>query len=172
MVVRLAIVAACALFAVEAWAINKCIGPDGKAVFQDRPCEGKGEKIDVRPASGASPVAKVGADGKRPMTEAERLEALTAESQKDRRRWDLREQMIPVALRDIATHKQQCQETQQRLADGQYQYRQNLYGKTHAAQIASEMAANAATCETKSRELKENLDSLQAECKAIGCVKQ
>lgn len=35
-----------------AWAVNKCTGPDGKTVFQDAPCAGKGEKIEVRPASG------------------------------------------------------------------------------------------------------------------------
>ena len=40
-----------------AWAINKCIGPDGKAVFQDAPCAGKGEEIKVRPASGSAPAA-------------------------------------------------------------------------------------------------------------------
>jgi len=35
-----------------AWAINKCTGADGKVVFQDLPCAGRGEKIEVRPASG------------------------------------------------------------------------------------------------------------------------
>lgn len=35
-----------------AWAINKCTGADGKVVFQDLPCAGQGEKMDVRPASG------------------------------------------------------------------------------------------------------------------------
>ena len=34
------------------WAVNKCTGADGKVVFQDAPCAGKGEKLDVRPASG------------------------------------------------------------------------------------------------------------------------
>ena len=38
--------------AAPAWAVNKCTGPDGKTVFQDAPCAGKGEKIEVRPASG------------------------------------------------------------------------------------------------------------------------
>lgn len=38
--------------AAPAWAINRCTGADGKTVFQDAPCTGKGEKIEVRPASG------------------------------------------------------------------------------------------------------------------------
>lgn len=43
-----------AFFAVlkNAWAVNKCTGPDGKVSFQDAPCAGKGEHIDARPASG------------------------------------------------------------------------------------------------------------------------
>lgn len=44
--------AAALLAASPAWAINKCKGPDGKISFQDAPCPGQGEKIDVRPASG------------------------------------------------------------------------------------------------------------------------
>lgn len=44
--------AAALLMAAPAWAVNKCTGADGKAVFQDAPCAGKGEALDVRPASG------------------------------------------------------------------------------------------------------------------------
>ncbi|QXL84121.1 DUF4124 domain-containing protein [Comamonas sp. NLF-1-9] len=40
------------LLASPTWAISKCTGPDGKVVFQDRPCDGQGEEIVVRPASG------------------------------------------------------------------------------------------------------------------------
>lgn len=45
-------VAALLLSAAPVWAVNKCTGPDGKIAFQDAPCEGRGEKIEVRPASG------------------------------------------------------------------------------------------------------------------------
>lgn len=38
--------------AAPAWAVYKCTGPDGKTVFQDAPCVGKGGQIEVRPASG------------------------------------------------------------------------------------------------------------------------
>lgn len=43
---------AAVLSVAPAWAINKCKAPDGKVVFQDAPCAGQGEKIEVRPASG------------------------------------------------------------------------------------------------------------------------
>ena len=47
---------AAALTAVmPSWAINKCIGADGKVAFQDAPCAGQGQKIDVKPASGNAP---------------------------------------------------------------------------------------------------------------------
>lgn len=51
---KTALLAAALLAASPAWAINKCTGADGKLVFQDAPCAGKGEAIDVRPASGHS----------------------------------------------------------------------------------------------------------------------
>ena len=44
--------AALVLAVVPVWAVNKCKGPDGKVSFQDAPCPGQGEKIEVRPASG------------------------------------------------------------------------------------------------------------------------
>lgn len=51
--IKTAIFLAAALSAAApAWAVNKCMGPDGKTVFQDAPCTGKGEKLEVRPASG------------------------------------------------------------------------------------------------------------------------
>jgi Domain of unknown function (DUF4124) len=56
------IAAALLLAAAPAHAVNKCTGPDGKVSFQDAPCEGKGEAVKVRPASGApSPQAAAGA---------------------------------------------------------------------------------------------------------------
>ena len=39
-------------FTVPVWAINKCTAPDGKVSFQDAPCAGKGETLNVRPATG------------------------------------------------------------------------------------------------------------------------
>lgn len=52
--------AAALLAATPAWAINKCKTPEGKTVFQDAPCAGQGEKIEVRPASGHADPAKQG----------------------------------------------------------------------------------------------------------------
>ena len=35
-----------------AWALNKCVGPNGAVVYQDAPCSGKGGPVDAKPASG------------------------------------------------------------------------------------------------------------------------
>lgn len=43
-----------AAICAPAWAINKCTGPDGKVVYQDAPCQGKGEAISATPAAGAA----------------------------------------------------------------------------------------------------------------------
>lgn len=53
----IAIGLALAALAAPAWAIHKCVGPDGRAVFQDAPCaDGRGQRIEVRPASGHAPL--------------------------------------------------------------------------------------------------------------------
>lgn len=154
-----------------AWSINKCTGPDGKVIFQDAICEGRGEKIVVKPASGnAAPVALADTSGTKIQTEAERLDAMTADSQRSRRRRELQEQRVPYAQADLYNHKNLCQQEQTRLENSQYDYVQNLYGKTHAAQKASEMAAAAARCDTRDREFKDNLEVLRKECQALnGC---
>jgi hypothetical protein len=45
------------LLGSQAWAVNKCAGPEGSAIFQDLPCDGKGDEITVKPASGKADLA-------------------------------------------------------------------------------------------------------------------
>ena len=158
----------------SAWAaLHKCTQLDGRTAYQDKPCEnGKGETIEVRPATGVKPVQTPLVDGKKPPTEAERLEALVAQSQRERRRRDLEERLIPNTQTERVRHRYQCTEQQKSLQERQYAYKQNLYGKTHAAQIASEMAAAAALCDTRDRELGESLQKLHDECAALQCSRQ
>lgn len=142
-----------------AWAINKCTGADGKVTFQDAPCTGQGEAISVKPASGSA--TQVG--GSSGVSDAQRINAQTDKSQKERRIRELQSLWLPQAQTALAAHKQACAQQQRNLSSDQYRYQQNLYGKTHAAQRASEMAAAAATCDTKDRELTGNVERLQAE---------
>lgn len=172
--------AALLLAASPAWAINKCTGADGKVAFQDAPCQGKGEVLDVKPASGRgaasvaavapTPGASAPVRATQPVTEAQRIEAQVLASQRERRLRDIETMAVPQATAALDMHRRGCEQEQKDLASNQYRYMQNLYGKTHAAQMASEMAAASARCDTKDRELKEHLEALKSECAALsGC---
>lgn len=91
---------------------------------------------------------------------------------RERRRRELQDVKVPDARADVYEHRDRCELTQERLRARQYEYRQNLYGKAHAAQIASEIAAVAAQCDTRDRELETHFRRLLAECAELGgCAK-
>lgn len=162
------------MLCMPALAINKCTGPNGNVVFQDTPCAGQGEEITVRPATGHAPKPPPQAAGSTPgttpaLTNAQRINAQVDESVAERRRKDLVERYIPQSTYQREQHRTDCANRQKQLEAGQYTYKQNLYGKTHAAQIASEMAAAASQCETRDRELKEAHEALLQECVKLKC---
>jgi hypothetical protein len=157
------------LVSLDAWAVNKCTGPDGAVVFQDAPCAGKGESLNVRPASGAAKTQPVAAAGDAPkQSNAQRMEEQVAASQKERRLRDLVQREVPNAESAIYAHMQACKEEQARLERAKGYYVQNLYGKTDAAQRAAEQAAAAGRCDTKDRELRERFAAAKAECVKLG----
>lgn len=160
-----------ALAVSPAWAVNKCTGPDGRVAFQDAPCAGKGEALTVRPSSGAARAAPADAGGNKPQTNAERIEGQIAASQKERRLRELTQREVPVAQSAVTQHLADCEAEQARIQRDQFAYVQNLYGKTHAAQKASEMAAAAARCDMRDRELRAVADNLLAECRQLGGCK-
>lgn len=153
------------LMTSPAWAVYKCPEASGRIAIQQAPCV-DGTKLDVKPASGPATVPSA-PDGK-PQTEAERLNSLTAASARERRRRDLQERIVPNASSDIYAHRDACQRTQAALEADQYRYEQNLYGKTHATQRASEMAAAAAQCDTRDRDLRAALGRALEQCKEAG----
>lgn len=177
MITRSAVLLALACLAASpAWAVNKCT-IDGKTVFQDAPCPGKGEQLNVKPASGsarpqsASTQSADGASSTKPQTEAQRLEANVAASQKQRRLRELEQREVPGADHEIRSHLKACEEEQVRLERAKGAYVQNLYGKTDAAQKASEQAAAAARCDTKDRDLRATAARLRTECQQLGGCK-
>ena len=60
-----------ALTTAPTWAVNKCTLTDGKVVFQDAPCDGKGEKLRILGAGQADPNSSGSAYWRR---EADRIE--------------------------------------------------------------------------------------------------
>lgn len=171
-----------------AWAISKCIGPDGKAVFQDMPCAGKGESLDVRPASGrgappppaiaASQETPPAAEGKspapaKPQTEAQRIEANLVTSQRERRRRLLEERLVPDAEADVYRQSTECELQLRELQDRKKYATNNLAGATWESSISSEMTAIATRCDTRNRDMRAELESLRKECRSLnGCKSQ
>jgi hypothetical protein len=163
-----ALLALSCLAVSSAWAINKCTGADGSVVFQDAPCSGKGEQLYVRPSSGVARTAPASEDGTKPQTNAERIEGQIAASQKERRLRELSQREVPGAEAAIQQHLANCEAEQARIQRDQFAYVQNLYGKTHAAQKAAEMAAVASRCDTRDRELRSVAERLKNECQQLG----
>lgn len=152
--------------------IYKCPDADGRTVIQQQPCAG-GKTLDVRPASGpAQPQAATrGDDGDEmapPMTNAQRIEANTQASQRERERRALEQRRVPRARAAIYRWRDTCAADLAALRRDEFAYVQNLYGKTHAAQRASEQAALAATCDTEDRALVNNYNVLLQQCTTLG----
>lgn len=169
-------VAALALLPLPAAAVNKCTGPDGKVAFQDAPCSGKGETLTVRPASGAAPAATRTAAGASdtpaaPTTEAQRINAQIAASQKARRVQELELRSVPGAQADVDRLRQQCDGEMQALRRQKSNANNNLAGATWEGAISGEMTAVATRCDTRTRELRDDAQRLLAECRQLGGCK-
>jgi hypothetical protein len=169
--IKLLCALALSVSALPTWAVNKCTGPDGSVVFQDAPCAGKGETYNVRPASGSARAAAAPADGEKPRTEAQRIEQNIADSQKERRLRELTQREVPAADDAVLAHLKACKDEQIAIERGKFVYVQNLYGKTHAAQVAAEQAAAAARCDTRDRELRAQAQRIRKECTDLGGCK-
>lgn len=168
-----------ATVAAPASAINKCTGPDGKVSFQDAPCAaGTGGHIDVRPASGrsAQPIAPLRdasapAATAAPRTEAQRLEALLAKSQAQRRRLDLESLLVPNAQAALIQTRARCDSELNALRAQKLRANNNLAGATWEVSLSQEMQAVSLRCDTQQREQKEELEVLRKECTGLGGCK-
>ena len=170
LLIQQAIVISTMLLATSpAWAINKCTGADGKVVFQDAPCAGKGETLDVRPASGhapKAPPAPVAADAAQatPAKPARKEGAFGATWQ---RRTYLENRGIPDAEAALYTNKKSCEQKQADLRSRQGSANNNLAGATYLQSLAAEMQAAATMCDVRSRELNAELDAMKKELREL-----
>ncbi|WP_291517510.1 DUF4124 domain-containing protein [Acidovorax sp.] len=151
--------------AMPGWAINKCVGSDGRAVFQDSPCAGKGEKIDVRPASGNAPAALAQPTSAQPARPTPAKEGAFGESWQ--RRTYLENRGIADARGALQAHKMQCDARQRELSAQKGQASNNLAGATWLQAIATEMQAAATLCDSKQRDLQAQLDGLEKELREL-----
>jgi len=159
MLCKTAAIAALMLAAsAPALAVNRCTGPDGRVSFQDQPCAGQGGTIEVKPSTGKAP-----ATGPSGLTEAQRINAAIDRSAAARRLIDLDSLLIPRASQALDQSRARCASQRTALERSQYAYKQNLYGKTHAAQIASEIVQLTLDCDREDKELTRTLRSLEHE---------
>lgn len=153
-----------------AWAVNKCTGSDGKVVFQDAPCaEGKGGKIDVRPASGSAAAPTVPATGEAPTRASMSKEGEFGESWQ--RRTFLENRGIADARNALRGHQQRCTDKQRELAARKNYSNNNLAGATWEQSISMEMQAAATMCDSQSRELRAQLEGLENELRGLQAKK-
>lgn len=162
--------------AAPVWAINKCTGPDGKAVFQDAPCAGKGEQILVKPASGNAPVAPAptaatptstatAAPAGTPAAATQKKEGAFGESW--RRKTDLESHLISNAKAALNAHLKDCDAQQRQLASKKNLARNNLAGATWEQSISAEMQAAATNCDTKARDMRARLEGYEKELREL-----
>lgn len=145
-------------FLAPAWAINKCTGADGKVSFQDAPCPGDGEKIEVRPSiEGATPIQP----GPAPLKEG----VFGASWQ---RKNYLQSQGVPQARAAIERNQQACNASPEVVAQGGPLKRSALAsGSMLAQQNAASAATDKAACEARTGELRDQLKALEDELRAL-----
>ena len=150
--------AACALalaFVAPAWAVNKCTDADGKVSFQDAPCAGEGEKIDVRPAmEGASPVQPPPSTGKE-----------GAFGPSWQRKHYLQTQGIPQARAAIERNQKECAAPPDASVAHSGPLRRGTLpsGSQFAQDIAAAAAKAKLDCEARTQDLRQQLKSLEDE---------
>ena len=146
----------CALalgFLAPAWAVNKCTGADGKVSFQDAPCAGQGETIDVRPAmQGATPIAPA------PSTDKEGVFGASWQ-----RKYYLQNQGVPQARAALERHLQDCAAQPEAVAHAGPLRRSTLAGTQFAQERTATGAKDKAACDARSQELREQLQALEKE---------
>lgn len=157
-----------ALGACPAWAINKCVGPDGKAVFQDLPCVGKGEQLVVRPASGYTGPEGAAASGV--PTQLERMQRQLDQMQGDRRRAEL-EFALSQAYTDQTNLNAACDREIAGLQAKKGRAKNNLAGATWEQSISTEMNAIAKRCETRGNLIATRIEALRKDCQSQGGCK-
>jgi hypothetical protein len=145
-----------------ALAVNKCTGADGRVTYQDAPCVGgKSQEVDVS--------TPVGGDKVPPSSEAARIEAQVAASQRSRRALELREHLLPDAQAALQKNQVACDARHRELLEQRAAAGQNRFMRGQAQEANAELRTTRTTCQAKDRELKATLQSLSRECASLRC---
>lgn len=142
-----------------AWAINKCTDAQGKVSFQEAPCPGEGEKIEVRPAMPAPAVAP---PPRKPSKEG-------AFGETWRRKQYLQSQGIPQARAALERNQRECAAAPaEAVAHAGPLRRGNLpQGSQFVQEQEAASAKDKAACEARSEELRQQLKALEKELEGL-----
>lgn len=142
-----------------AWAINKCTDAQGKASFQEAPCPGEGEKVELRPAMPAPAVA--------PPPRKPSKEGPFGESW--RRKQSLQTQGIPQARAALERNQRECTAAPaEAVAQAGPLRRGNLpQGSQFVQELEAASTKDKAACEARSEELRKQLKALEKELEGL-----
>ena len=156
-------IVACLAMSGQALAINKCTDARGKAVFQDAPCHGKGDKIEVRSATGTPPPAAPASAPATPGAAAKpKLDSST-----ELRRIELETYLVKNKRDQVAGTNADCQRRLAQLAESKKDAANNLAGAVYETSVSSEMQSVSVMCQSKTMQLQAELQELERELREI-----
>lgn len=166
------------LLSSPAWAVNKCSGPGGRIVFQDLPCQGSGETLNIRPASGRDApqqaAAQPSGDGfaaDKPTSELERLKQSNTRMENERKRQEIELVVLPNAYADLNNHLARCEREYRALQATKQSANNNLAGATWEQSLSQEMSALTTKCDMQSRQINNNIEEIKKQCQKVGGCK-
>ena len=149
-----------------AWAINKCVGDDGRTSFQDAPCLGVGGAIEVRPASGLAKPAPAAVPSDTASAPAAAKGRKLSFEEWDRKTF-LENRGIREANADIENHNTRCDARRRKLDAEIQRANNNLAGSVYAQSRATEMQAVATECSSRLDQLTNVRDRMEDELQRL-----
>lgn len=136
----LSILAVAMLVTTPSWAINKCIGADGKVSYQAQPCSGGTSKtINVQAAPTTVPKAGSGVTAAEPSSQTSEQRTL-ARFERDRRIREVKDQIAGLE-RDVEQRNRRMQTELDALRYRKSFANNNLAGATYEQSLSTEMQA-------------------------------
>lgn len=156
-----------------AWAVYKCKAPDGRTVYQERPCaDGQGTTVDTRPAAGYGASTAASAAAPQASTAAAASQSQTRRKEgvfgpKWQRMTYLEQRGVPEVRSALYHLTQNCERKMRELEAQKARANNNLAGATWEQSISAQMQAEATMCDMRSRELQAEKDKLEKELREL-----
>ncbi|WP_198968686.1 DUF4124 domain-containing protein [Xylophilus sp. ASV27] len=170
---RIAVLALASLASSPAGAVYKCVGTDGKVAYQDAACPKGAKSTGVElPASRPPPIVPGSTPGQ---SEADRLNALSAASERERRARELAQRIVPNAEAALAAQRAQCAQAQASADPARETYLATMAEaaeKSGTAVPPGLFTTIAERCDARESELLDALDYARRECAVYQCWRE